>query len=100
MASPIADGGGFQDAAEVIDFEGQRVRDTGVSLVVLVQFALVVVTNGFARVGEEDGVAIISSGLQTSDREVLLGDNVRMALFFVAVERVNFLSQHCALSER
>ena len=54
LAPAVADGGGFQDVAELVHLQRQRVSDTRIGRV-----ALVVIADGFAGMGEEDRVAIL-----------------------------------------
>ena len=59
LAAAVADGRLLEHVAERVDLERQRVLDARVGRV-----ALVVVAEGLARMGEEDGVAVGAPGLQ------------------------------------
>ena len=92
-AAAVADGGGFQDIAEVVDFQRQRMLDARIGRV-----ALVVVVDRFARMSEEHGMAIVRPRLQALDREVLFGDGVGViAVFGRAIQGIDLLPQHRAL---
>ena len=52
-ATAVADGGCLQHVAEAVHLQRQRVLDARIGRV-----ALVVVADGLAGVGEEDGVAV------------------------------------------
>ncbi|MNH39187.1 hypothetical protein D3C79_1003200 [compost metagenome] len=69
--SPIANSHLLQHIAIFIHFQRHRVLDSRI-----LALALVVVGDDFARVGEENGVAIRATGLQQADGEVLFHHGV------------------------
>ena len=75
LPSPVADGGGLEDVAEVVHLQRQRVADPRIG-----RLALVVVADRLPGMGEEHGVAVAAPRLQLPDREVLLGDGVGVLL--------------------
>ena len=101
LAPPIANGRLLEHVAKSIDLQRQRMLDTRVGGV-----PLVVVADRLARVGEEDGVAVITPSLQGANGEVLLGDGVgragaldlvRRGAWMLGVVGIDLLAQHRAL---
>lgn len=82
----------FQHIAEGIHLERLRMADARVAGI-----ALIVITERFAGMGEENRMAIRAPRLQQPNREVLFGNRVRVLRLLGAVQSIDFLAQHRAL---
>src|SRR5690606_17399930 len=89
LATAVGNGGLSQYIAEGVHLQRQRVGDARVAWV-----ALIVIAERFARMGEEDAVAVVAAPLQYADREVLLGNGVGVRLLVGAVQGIDLLAQH------
>lgn len=87
LAAAIANGRLLQDIAEGVDRQCQGVGDARVF-----RPAFIVITEGFAGMGEEHGMAVAALPLQHLDGEVLLGDGVGMPRPVRAVLGIHFLA--------